>query len=180
MAGGAPAALCCGCLQPPALSCCPCLDSWSIKSESLLCCVVVGERPPGWVPLGARERCWGCGGSVGAGLLRGVPRAPRERRGGSRHGNCPASSRPPGGALHGPEPLYPPPRRSRGALWGGKMAALSAGRTAVRVRGGGGGCRGRPGARGGDAGPRSDAGSGAPLAAGVERSALRGCRSAAV
>lgn len=110
MAGGAPAALCCGCLQPPALSCCPCLDSWSIKSESLLCCVVVGERPPGWVPLGARERCWGCGGSVGAGLLRGVPRAPRERRGGSQHGNCPASSRPPGGALHGSEPLYPSPQ----------------------------------------------------------------------
>lgn len=72
------------------------------------------------------------------------------------------------------------PRRSHGALWGGKMAALSAGRTAVRVRGGGGGCRGRPGARGGDAGPRSDAGSGAPLAAGVERSALQGCRSTAV
>lgn len=89
----------------------------------------------------------------------GVPWAPRERWGASRQITA---LHPPGrqGALctgrsrcnlH----LHPPCRR-RGALWGGKMAALSAGRTAVTVRG----CGGRCGARRGGAGPGLDAGCG--------------------
>lgn len=101
MAGGTAAALCCGCRQLPALSCCPPLNSWSIKSESLLCCVLVRKRPPGGVgALGVRERC---GVELGGG--RGGPVGSQGALGRLAADNCPASSRPPGGALHGTEPL---------------------------------------------------------------------------
>lgn len=96
-----------------------------------------------WGVLGCRE-----GGPGGlqqplGGVGRGIPGCPLG--GGLRVrvlGCAPCPARSLGGAagLASAPPLPPhvqPACRSRGALWGGKMAALTAGRAAAKVRGGG-------------------------------------------